>query len=73
MDQRENFYKVRIKVTDGSEKPASLSYIVKAKLVSEADAKVKMHIRKVAESLQLESYDLIIISISDMKVEDLIV
>ena len=65
-----NYYRARVKVEVSKVK--SLTYIVRARDVQEADAKVKMFVRKKTREQGIEDYILTIVSITDMKVKDFI-
>lgn len=65
-----NYYRARVKVEVSKVK--SLTYIVRARDVQEADAKIKMFVRKKTREQGIEDYILTIVSITDMKVKDFI-
>lgn len=65
-----NYYRARVKVEVSKVK--SLTYIVRARDLQEADAKIKMFVRKKTKEQGIEDYILTIVSITDMKVKDFI-
>lgn len=65
-----NYYRARVKVEVSKVK--SLTYIVRARDLQEADAKIKMFVRKKTREQGIEDYILTIVSITDMKVKDFI-
>jgi hypothetical protein len=70
-EQEEFYYKVRIKTDVNGEKAGS-NYIIKARAVSEADAKIKIHVRKIMMEYGVENYLLDILSITNINVVDYI-
>lgn len=62
-----NYYRARVKINS-----SSYTYIVRAHDVQEADAKIKMHVRKISKKIKQEDYELHILSITDMKVKEFI-
>lgn len=70
-EQEEFYYKVRIKTNVKGDK-ASSSYIIKARAVNEADAKMKMHVRKIMMKHEITDYSLDILSITNTNVIDFI-
>jgi hypothetical protein len=66
------YFRVRIKTFVGDDKSAN-SYIVRARDVNEADAKMKIYVRKLMQDNGIEHYTLEVLSVVDMNVEDFIV
>ena len=66
------YFKIRIKTFVGDDKSAN-SYIVRARDVNEADAKMKIYVRKLMQDNGIEDYTLEVLSVVDMNVEDFIV
>ena len=65
------YFKIRIKTFVGDDKSAN-SYIVRARDVNEADAKMKIYVRKLMQDNGIEDYTLEVLSVVDMNVEDFI-
>ena len=65
------YFKIRIKTFVGDDKSAN-SYIVRARDVNEADAKMKVYVRKLMQDNGIEDYTLEVLSVVDMNVEDFI-
>ena len=65
------YFRVRIKTFVGDDKSAN-SYIVRARDVNEADAKMKIYVRKLMQDNGIEDYTLEVLSVVDMNVEDFI-
>lgn len=65
------YFRIRIKTFVGDDKSAN-SYIVRARDVNEADAKMKIYVRKLMQDNGIEDYTLEVLSVVDMNVEDFI-